>query len=63
MNVINKKELEKLLGYEISDFSVEPKFNDDEFVGLDIKVVKIKKRTVEFINNKITVQKSDSKSS
>ena len=41
MDIINKKELEKLLGYEINDFSVEPKFNnDDEFVGLDIKVVK-----------------------
>ena len=58
MDIINKKELEKLLGYEISDFSVEPKFNGDVFVGLDIKVVK--KQTVEFINTKITVQKSGS---
>jgi cytoplasmic iron level regulating protein YaaA (DUF328/UPF0246 family) len=58
MDIINKKELEKLLGYKISDFSVKPKFNGDVFIGLDINV--IKQKSIEFFENKITIQKSGS---
>jgi len=57
MEEINKKELEKVLGYEIDDFSISPKFNSKgKVISFDIRVVK--KPVIEYIETKLTILKS-----
>ena len=56
MEEINKENLEKLLGYEIQEFSVVPIFIDEILTNFEVKV--LKKQSVEYIEVKTTILKT-----
>lgn len=55
--MITKEMIEKEVGYEINNFELEPLYKDTKCIGLNVKIEP--KKVLEFINNTITIGKSD----
>jgi hypothetical protein len=51
--LLTKQDVEKALGYEIQDFSVEPTYMGNTLVGYNVRIVPIS--VIEKLNHKITI--------